>query len=81
MKRSLRGDNNINAATSELGLTIGKAQAANNGVSIEVPLTVYPASGEYIYDVDIAKALENIPHGGGLEPNTRYGGISKPLTL
>ena len=70
------GDNNINAATSEWGLTIGKADHANNGVSIEVPLTVYPASGEYIYDVDIAKALKNIPHGGGLEPNTRYGGIS-----
>ena len=46
------GDNNINAATSEWGLTIGKADHANNGVSIEVPLTVYPASGEYIYDVD-----------------------------
>ena len=72
------GDDNINAATSELGLTISKAQAANNGVSIEVPLTVYPASGEYTYDVDIAKALENIPHGGGLEQNTAYGSISKP---
>ena len=70
------GDDNINAATSELGLTISKAQHANNGVSIEVPLTVYPASGEYIYDVDIAKALKNIPHGGGLEPNTTYDGIS-----
>ena len=72
------GDDNINAATSELGLTISKAQHANNGASIEVPLTVYPASGEYTYDVDIAKALENIPHGGGLELNTAYGGISKP---
>ena len=72
------GDDNINAATSELGLTISKAQAANNGASIEVPLTVYPASGEYTYDVDIAKALENIPHGGGLEQNTAYGSISKP---
>ena len=72
------GDDNINAATSEWGLTIGKAQHANNGDSIEVPLTVYPASGEYTYDVDIAKALKNIPHGGGLEPNTAYGGISKP---
>ena len=61
------GDDNINAATSELGLTISKAQHANNGASIEVPLTVYPASGAYTYDVDIAKALENIPHGGGLE--------------
>ena len=61
------GDNNINAATSELGLTISKAQHANNGRSIEVPLTVYPASGAYTYDVDIAKALKNIPHGGGLE--------------
>ena len=70
------GDDNINAATSEWGLTISKAQHANNGVSIEVPLTVYPASGEYIYDVDIAKALKNIPHGGGLEPNTTYDGIS-----
>ena len=72
------GDDNINAATSEWGLTIGKAQHANNGDSIEVPLTVYPASGEYTYDVDIAKALENIPHGGGLEQNTAYGSISKP---
>ena len=72
------GDDNINAATSEWGLTIGKAQHANNGDSIEVPLTVYPASGEYTYDVDIAKALENIPHGGGLEPNKAYSGISKP---
>ena len=61
------GDDNINAATSELGLTISKAQHANNGANIEVPLTVYPASGAYTYDVDIAKALENIPHGGGLE--------------
>ena len=61
------GDDNINATTSELGLTISKAQHANNGASIEVPLTVYPASGAYTYDVDIAKALENIPHGGGLE--------------
>ncbi len=26
------GDDNINAATSELGLTISKAQHANNGV-------------------------------------------------
>ena len=70
------GDDNINAATSARGLTISKAQNANNGVSIEVPLTVYPVSGEYIYDVDIAKALNNIPHGGDLEPNATYGGIS-----
>ena len=75
------GDNNINAATSELGLTISKAQHANNGRSIEVPLTVYPASGAYTYDVDIAKALKNIPHGGGLEPNTEYGGISTKPSL
>ena len=75
------GDDNINAATSKWGLTISKAQVANNGVSIEVPLTVYPASGEYIYGVDIAKALENIPHGGGLEPNKTYDGISTNLTL
>ena len=75
------GDDNINAATSELGLTISKAQHANNGVSIEVPLTVYPASKEYTYDVDIAKALKNIPHGGGLEPNTTYGGISTKPSL
>ena len=75
------GDDNINAATSELGLTISKAQDANNGVSIEVPLTVYPASGAYTYDVDIAKALNNIPHGGGLEPNTAFGGISTNLDL
>ena len=75
------GDDNINAATSELGLTISKAQHANNGASIEVPLTVYPASGAYTYDVDIAKALENIPHGGGLEPNTEYGGISTKPSL
>ena len=75
------GDDNINAATSKWGLTISKAQVANNGVSIEVPLTVYPASGEYIYGVDIAKALENIPHGGGLEPNKTYDGISTNLNL
>ena len=75
------GDDNINAATSEWGLTIGKAQHANNGDSIEVPLTVYPASREYTYDVDIAKALNNIPHGGGLEPNTASGGISTNLEL
>ena len=75
------GDDNINAATSERGLTIGKAQHANNGDSIEVPLNVYPVSAEYIYEVDIAKALENIPHGGGLEPDTTYGGISTNLTL
>ena len=77
------GDDNINAATSEWGLTISKAQVANNGVSIEVPLTVYPASGEYTYDVDIANALNNIPHGGGLEPNKTYGGsgISTNLNL
>ena len=75
------GDDNINAATSELGLTISKAQHANNGASIEVPLTVYPASGAYTYDVDIAKALKNIPHGGGLEPNTTHGGISTNLEL
>ena len=75
------GDDNINAATSELGLTISKAQHANNGRSIEVPLTVYPASGAYTYDVDIAKALKNIPHGGGLEPNTEYGGISTKPSL
>ena len=75
------GDDNINAATSKWGLTIGKAQHANNGDSIEVPLNVYPVSAEYIYEVDIAKALENIPHGGGLEPDTTYGGISTNLNL
>lgn len=67
---------NVCAATYTHGLTIGKADHANNGVSIAVPLNVYPVSGEYVYEVDIAKALENIPHGGGLEPNTTYGGIS-----
>ena len=76
IKAVFEGSNNVYAATDKFGLTIGKAPHANNGVSIEVPLTVYPASGEYIYDVDIAKALKNIPHGGGLEPNTTYGGIS-----
>ena len=76
IKAVFEESNNVHAATSEWGLTIGKAQHANNGDSIEVPLTVYPASGEYTYDVDIAKALKNIPHGGGLEPNTAYGGIS-----
>ena len=73
--------NNVYAATDALGLTIGKAQHANNGDSIAVPLNVYPASGEYVYEVDIAKALENIPHGGGLEPNTTYNGISTNLVF
>ena len=76
IKAVFEGSNNVYAATDKLGLTISKAQHANNGRSIEVPLTVYPASGAYTYDVDIAKALKNIPHGGGLEPNTTYGGIS-----
>ena len=81
IKAVFEESNNVHAATSEWGLTIGKAQHANNGDSIEVPLTVYPASGEYTYDVDIAKALKNIPHGGGLEPNRANGGISTNLEL
>ena len=81
IKAVFEESNNVYAAVYALGLTIGKAQHANNGVSIEVPLTVYPASGEYTYDVDIVKALKNIPHGGGLEPNTAYGGISTYLDL
>ena len=76
IKAVFEGSNNVYAATDKFGLTIGKATHANNGDSIGVPLTVYPVSGEYIYDVDIAKALKNIPHGGGLEPNKEYGGIS-----
>ena len=76
IKAVFEESNNVYAAVDALGLTIRKAQHPNNGVSIEVPLTVYPASGAYTYDVDIAKALKNIPHGGGLEPNTTYGGIS-----
>ena len=76
IKAVFEESNNVYAAADALGLTIRKADNANNGVSIEVPLTVYPVSGEYIYNVDIAKALKNIPHGGGLEPNTTYGGIS-----
>ena len=78
IKAVFEESNNVYAAADAYGLTIRKADHANNGVSIEVPLTVYPASGEYTYDVDIAKALKNIPHGGGLELNTAYGGISKP---
>ena len=78
IKAVFEESNNIYAAADAHGLTIGKADHANNGDSIEVPLTVYPASGEYTYDVDIAKALNNIPHGGGLEPNKTYGGIYKP---
>ncbi|MBU5434423.1 S-layer homology domain-containing protein [Pseudoflavonifractor sp. MSJ-37] len=81
IKAVFEESNNVYAAADALGLTIRKAEHANNGRSIEVPLTVYPASGEYIYEVDIAKALENIPHGGGLELNTAYGGISTNLTL
>ena len=81
IKAVFEESNNVYAAADALGLTIRKAQHANNGVSIEVPLTVYPASGAYTYDVDIAKALENIPHGGGLEPNTEYVGISTSLDL
>ena len=83
IKAVFEESNNVHAATSEWGLTIGKAQHANNGDSIEVPLTVYPASGEYTYDVDIANVLKNIPHGGGLEPNKTYGGsgISTNLNL
>ena len=76
IKAVFEESNNVYAAVDALGLTISKAQHANNGDSIEVPLTVYPASGAYTYDVDIAKALNNIPHGGGLEPNTAYNGIS-----
>ena len=76
IKAVFEESNNVCATVDEHGLTIGKAEHANNGDSIEVPLTVYPASGAYTYDVDIAKALNNIPHGGGLEPNTAYGGIS-----
>ena len=75
IKAVFEESNNVYAAVDALGLTIRKAQDANNGVSIEVPLTVYPVSAEYVYEVNIAKALENIPHGGGLEPNTAYGGI------
>ena len=81
IKAVFEESNNVYAAVDALGLTIRKAQDANNGVSIEVPLTVYPASGAYTYDVDIAKALNNIPHGGGLEPNTAFGGISTNLDL
>ena len=79
IKAVFEESNNVYAAVDALGLTIGKAQHANNGVSIEVPLTVYPVSAEYVYEVNIAKALESIPHGGGLEPNTAYGGISTNL--
>ena len=81
IKAVFEESNNVYAAADAHGLTIGKAQHANNGVSIEVPLTVYPVSGEYTYDVDIAKALNNIPHGGGLEPNMANGGISTNLDL
>ena len=76
IKAVFEESNNVYAAVDALGLTISKAQHANNGDSIEVPLTVYPVSAEYTYDVDIAKALKNIPHGGGLEPNKTYDGIS-----
>lgn len=81
IKAVFEESNNVYAAVDALGLTIRKAQHPNSGVSIVVPLTVYPASGEYIYDVDIAKALNNIPHGGGLEPNRANGGISTNLEL
>ena len=81
IKAVFEESNNVYAAVDALGLTISKAQHANNGDSIEVPLNVYPVSAEYVYEVDIAKALENIPHGGGLEPDTTYGGISTNLTL
>ena len=74
---------NTYAVTIEKELTVGqKENLGSYGTKVSVDVPMSPSATEQEFDVYLADELtkQGIHHGGSLEPNTSYNGISFPTS-
>ena len=81
IEAEIAATDNTNAVTIEKNLTVSqKENLGNYDTKISIVVPMYPSATKQEFDVYLAEELtkQGVRHGGSLEPNTDYSGISFP---
>ena len=81
IEAEIAATDNTNAVTIEKNLTVSqKENLGNYDTKISIVVPMYPSATKQEFEVYLAEELtkQGVRHGGSLEPNTDYSGISFP---